>query len=78
LIVFAGFAYQNLNPYDEQSYAYKIGQNTVVQYSLLLLAGALAGLLIATWFGEKRWLKTPAPEAKSAEVDYPVTHPFRS
>jgi SNF family Na+-dependent transporter len=75
LIVFAGFAYQNLNPYDEKSYAYRIGQNAVVQYSLLLLAGVLAGLLIATWFGEKRWLKTPAPEAKSAEVDYPVTHP---
>jgi NSS family neurotransmitter:Na+ symporter len=75
LIVFGGFAYQNLNPYDEKSYIQKIADNTVVQYSLWLLAAVLVGLLVATRFGEKRWLKVPAPAGKSAEVDYPVTHP---
>jgi SNF family Na+-dependent transporter len=75
LIVFGGFAYQNLNPYDEESYAYKIGQNYVVQYSLILLGAVLVGLLVAIWYGEKRWLKTPAPEGQSAEEEYPVTHP---
>jgi SNF family Na+-dependent transporter len=75
LIVFAGFAYQNLNPFDEKSYAGKIAVNTVVQYSLLLLAVVMVGLLIAIRIGEKRWLATPAPTDKSAEVDYPVTHP---
>jgi neurotransmitter:Na+ symporter, NSS family len=75
LIVFAGFAYQNLNPSDEGSYLFKIGQNTVVQYSLLLLAAVLAGLLVAIRLGENRWLKVAAPDSESAKVNYPVTHP---
>jgi hypothetical protein len=75
LIVFAGFAYQNLNPFDEASYLYNIGQNSVVLYSLLLLAAVLVGLLLAIRFGENRWLKVSAPDSQSAEVHYPVTHP---
>ena len=60
LIVFGGFAYQKLNPYDPKSYIGMIADNVVVQYSLWLLASVAAGLFLATLFGERRWLKMPA------------------
>jgi neurotransmitter:Na+ symporter, NSS family len=75
LIVFGGFAYQKLNPYDPKSYIGMIADNVVVQYSLWLLAAVAAGLFLATLFGERRWLKMPAPEDRAAKEDYPVTHP---
>jgi SNF family Na+-dependent transporter len=70
LIVFGGFVYQSMAPYVS-----KIGSDRVVQYTMALLAAVLSGLLIATWLGEKRWLRVPAPPDKSADVEYPVTHP---
>jgi neurotransmitter:Na+ symporter, NSS family len=78
LVVFGGFVYQNVNQYfnePEKSTLQKIVDSAVAQYSLLMLAAVLVGLLIAIRFGERRWLKVAAPAGKSAEVDYPVTHP---
>jgi len=78
LVVFGGFVYQVADKYvnkPERSELQKIVDSPVAQYSLLLLAAVLVGLLITIRVGERRWLKVPAPEGKSAQVDYPVTHP---
>jgi SNF family Na+-dependent transporter len=78
LVVFGGFVYQNANQLinePEKSVLQKIVDSSVAQYSLLMLGVVAAGLLAATCFGEGRWLKVAAPPGKSADVDYPVTHP---
>jgi hypothetical protein len=78
LVVFGGFVYQNVSQLKsdpEKSMLQRIVDSSVAQYSLLMLATVAVGLFAATSFGAKRWLKVAAPKDKSAEVDYPVTHP---
>jgi hypothetical protein len=78
IIVFAGFFYQQfIAPWmtgKESVRLAQIAEREEAQYALWVIAIVAVGLIIATWFGERRWLAR-GPTAAESEVDYPVTHP---
>jgi len=52
IIVFVGFCIQSL-----PSVVAQIGQDSVVQYTLAIIAAVVVGLIVVTRIGEQRWIR---------------------